>query len=349
MSDVPPTTPPLFVEPITDPAAWDGLVDSLGGHPLQLWGWGQTKAAGAWTAHRLRIASGDRTVGVAQVLVRRLPFPFRALSYVPRGPVVASADPDAPVGYGVGDEATRTAVASAVVTWCREHVGGVGVSFEPDWPAGTTLPLAGVRTGGQRILYPSTLVLDLSTTPDELVAAMGRSTRADIRNGGRDVEIRRVTAEGEVRAVLDVYRETAVRAEFDLHSDEYYLTLHRELGDASVLVAAFRDGSPCAFVWDVNSATTAFELYGGVDDTGRKARANAPVKWHAVQIAQEAGLLRYDMNGLLNDGISAFKRSFAKHEDELVGTLDVAFSALYPVWVRAVPLAKRLLRAVRRR
>jgi len=33
----------------------------------------------------------------------------------------------------------------------------------------------------------------------------------------------------------------------------------------------------------------------------------------------------------------------------MVGTLDVPLSRLYPGWVRAVPWAKRALRAVRRR
>ena len=180
------------------------------------------------------------------------------------------------------------------------------------------------------------------------MAAMSRTTRADVRSGGREVEIRRVTHEAGVRAVLEVYRETAQHAGFALHSPEYYLAIHRELGDASVVVAAFHEGRPCSFVWDVMSGTTAFELYGGVNEAGRKARANAPVKWFAVRLAQDAGLLRYDVNGLLNDGVSTFKRSFAKHEDQLVGTVDVPFSPLYRLWVQAVPLAKRVLRTLRR-
>lgn len=337
------------VEIVTDPTEWDALVGELGGHPLQLWGWGQVKARGAWRAHRVKVLADGRTIGLAQVLERRLPFPFRALSYVPRGPVVAPSDTQAPAGYGVGDADTRAAVCAAVVAWCREHIGGVGVSLEPDWPAGTDLDLPGVVRGEQRILHPHTLILDLTRDADELMAAMGRTTRADVRKGGRDVEIRRVTSEEELRGVLDVYKDTAARAGFELHPDGYYVAIHRELGDASVVVAAFHEGRPCAFVWDAVSGATAFELYGGIDDVGRKARANAPVKWHAVRLAQDAGALRYDINGLLNDGISEFKRSFAQHEDELVGTLDVPFSPLYRVWVRALPRMKQVLRVLRRR
>ena len=327
---------------VHDRSAWDAEVKSTGGHPLQLWGWGEVKGLGEWTPRRLRVTADDgSTLGLAQVLVRHLPVPFKALSYVPRGPVVG---PD-----GVGSEAARAAVTQAVVDWCSANVGGIAVSLEPDWDEGTPVGLS-TRPARNTILYPSTLILDLTRSPEELMADMGRTTRADVRKGGRDVEIRRVTDDAEVDAVIRLYHVSAAHAGFALHDDDYYRAIHRELGDASVLVAAFQDGEPCSFVWNVSSATTSFELYGGVNDAGRKARANAPVKWHSVQLAQQAGLKRYDMNGLLNDGISEFKRSFAKHEDMLVGTLDVPLNTtLYALWERGLPAAKQVVRRLRSR
>lgn len=332
----------LRIESVTDPSEWDRLVDEAGGHPLQLWGWGEVKATGAWRPLRLRATDAAGTfVGGAQVLVRRLPWPFRALSYVPRGPFVV---PD-----GVGSTELREQVTAAVVEHCRRAVGGVGVTIEPDWEAGTAFDVAGMRRASNTILYPSTLILDLTKPEDELLSAAGKSTRYDIRKAARTgLEVRRVTSEAEVRAVLDLYRVSAEHAGFPLHSEEYYLTIHREMGAASLLVAAFSEDRPCSFVWDIVSGSTAFELYGGVDDTGRRLRANAPVKWHATRLAAEAGLRRYDMNGLLNDGISEFKKSFAQHTDELVGTFDVPFSPLFTVWDRALPTAKRVLRKIRR-
>lgn len=333
----------LRTDSVTDPLAWDQTVRDLGGHPLQLWGWGEVKATGAWRPVRIAVHAEDgAVVGGAQVLVRRLPWPFGSLAYVPRGPFVG---PD-----GRGDDATRAAVTSAVVERCRA-LGALGATLEPDWDAGTALGVPDAVPSEHTILFPSTLVLDLTRSPDELLAAMSRSTRYDVRKAERSgLEVRRVVDEAEVRGVLDVYRGTAERAGFALHDDDYYLAIHRELGDASVLVAAFDEGRPCAFVWGVSSATTSFELYGGVDDAGRRLRANAPVKWHAIRLAAEAGLTRYDMNGLLNDGISDFKRSFAQHTDELVGSFDVPFSRLrHGLWNRALPTAKRVLRALRRR
>jgi lipid II:glycine glycyltransferase (peptidoglycan interpeptide bridge formation enzyme) len=339
---VPPTA--LTADLVTSRDAWDGDVLALGGHPLQLWGWGEVKAAGAWTPYRLRLTDAGTLAGVAQVLVRRLPAPFGRLSYVPRGPVVAG---DAREADGSLAE-RRAAVTEAVVRWCRANVGGIGVSLEPDWAEGTGPAVAGARPGTSTVLVPTTVVLDLTKTPDELLADMDRSPRHDIRKAARDgMDIRRVESEDDVRAVLGVYRETARRADFALHSDEYYLSVHRELGPRSVLVAAYDDGAPVCFSWCINSSRTSFQLYGGGNAAGRRLRATTPVYWRSVEIAQQDGLTRFDFNGLLNDGISDFKRSLAKHEDAMVGTLDVPFSPMYDAWSRALPLAKRTLRALR--
>ena len=263
----------LAVDVVTEPSTWDREVLALGGHPLQLWGWGEVKAAGSWRAHRLRVTEGGATVGLAQLLVRPLPAQFKALSYVPRGPVVAHHDGEtAQAVFGVGDTATRNAVTNTVVEWARENVGGVGITIEPDWPAGTGLDLAGRRYSPNQIMIPSTLILDLTQTPEELQAAMSRSTRADVRKGGRGVEVRRVVTDDEVRGVLAVYKETAERAGFALHEDKYYLDIHHELGEHSVLVAAFADGVPCAFAGASTPRRTSFQLYGGINDAGRKAR-----------------------------------------------------------------------------
>jgi hypothetical protein len=54
------------------------------------------------------------------------------------------------------------------------------------------------------------------------------------------------------------------------------------------------------------------------------------------------------MNGLLNDGISEFKRSFSKHENQLQPSVDVAFSFLHGVWNTLLPSAKAVLRKLRR-
>src|SRR5690606_41378721 len=135
----------------------------------------------------------------------------------------------------------------------------------------------------------------------------------DIRKAGRDgMDLRRVTAEADVRAVLDVYRETAQRAGFALHSDDYYLAVHRELGERSVLVAAYADDAPTCFSWCVQSGRTSFQLYGGSTEAGRRVRGTPPGYWPTAPVAQGDGPEPLDRNGLVNDGSSAFKRPVAR-------------------------------------
>jgi lipid II:glycine glycyltransferase (peptidoglycan interpeptide bridge formation enzyme) len=63
---------------------------------------------------------------------------------------------------------------------------------------------------------------------------------------------------------------------------------------------------------------------------------------------QARGVARYDFNGLLNDGVSRFKMGWAQHEDQLAGTWDLPLSPFYPVFSRALPLAKRGMQLARR-
>lgn len=340
MGGMPATPSPLVTATaeVSDREAWDGVVLGLGGHPLQLWGWGEVKGEGEWTPHRVVVRGGDGVpIGAAQVLVRRLPWPMRALSYVPRGPVVAPG-------------ADRDAVVAAVVGWARTHVGGVGISMEPGWPAAAGLPaVPGLRRGPVQVLVPVTLVLDLSRSDEELLAAMSKTTRKQVRRAERaGVTYREVTGP-EVDACLTIYHQVAARAGFPLHADAYYRSVREHLGDRSPIVAAFLDGEPVAFLWFAVSDRTSFELYGGASDAGQEVHANFGLKWAAIAAMRRRGVSEYDMNGLLNDGVSQFKRSFADHEDVFVGPLDVPFSPAYALWVRGVPVAKRLLRALRRR
>jgi lipid II:glycine glycyltransferase (peptidoglycan interpeptide bridge formation enzyme) len=85
-----------------------------------------------------------------------------------------------------------------------------------------------------------------------------------------------------------------------------------------------------------------------VSAEGQKQRVNYGVKWAALQSMREDGCSRYDFNGLLNDGISDFKKQFAKHEDMLLGTWEKPLSPLYPAYARAMPLARKGLQTARR-
>lgn len=331
--DAPAIATPARVTLIDDASTWDDLVDAHGGHPLQCWGWGELKSGEHWRALRLAVHRNGEPIGGAQVLQRALPGPLRPLLYVPRGPFAAR---------GQEDEVT-----AQVAQYCRHHLPATVMTIEPDATAG---PRGGDwRRTSNTILIPRTLILDLTQPEEALLSAMSKKTRQYIRKSGREgLDIRRITTVEGVADALAVYYETADRAGFALHDERYYQAVAAALGARSRLYVAYDGGQPVAFLWLATSGRTAFELYGGMDARGQESRANYTLKWHAIRECRRDGIERYDLNGLLNDGITRFKTGFADHEDLLAGTFDLPLSPIYPLWARGLPAAKRIVRAVRR-
>lgn len=322
----------ITAEVCEDAGAWDEMVLDLGGHPLQLWGWGELKIAHNWHAKRVFFRENGAIVGAAQILSRSLPEPFKRLNYVPRGPAYQD---------GKGGEVYR-----ALAVYVKQHLPGTVLTVEPD---SEDVPDAkGYRRSKNTILIPRTLILDLAKSEDELLEGMAKKTRQYIRKSGREgVMLRQVTSREEIAKCMEIYHETAARANFALHGDDYYYDVHEKLGDASVIFAAYEGDTLLSFVWLAVSGKTAFELYGGMNDRGQELRANYALKWHAITTCKRWGIGRYDMNGLLNDGVSTFKQGFASHEDMLAGTFDYPLSPLYTVWAIALPKMKLIVRKIK--
>lgn len=319
-----------MIDVISDEKTWNEHVLSMDGHPLQLWGWGAVKSAYNWKAERILVRNGNEVIGGAQLLIRPLPAPFRALVYVPRGP------------FGASETVARELPAYIKSAWHPTYL-----CIEPNSESFTAWK--GWRKSPNSILLARTIALDLTLSEEQLLAGMAKKTRQYIRKSANEgVNIQRVTSPEAIEECLAIYKQTAERAGFDLHDDEYYHTIHRQMGEASVVFGAYKGQELVAFVWLVVSQHTAFELYGGMNDEGQKLRANYSLKWHAIRKCREWGVGAYDMNGLLNDGISTFKQGFAEQETVLAGAYDYPLSPLYYVWTTLLPSIKNLVRMAKR-
>lgn len=313
---------------------WDDEVLALGGHPLQLWGWGEVKAAHNWQVSRVLISKDEQIIGAAQLLIRPLPTPFHALVYVARGPVCSEQD--------------REEVLKLLADHAKQVYKAVVITVEPDWESMPEIDSWHESTN--TILIPRTLILDLKKSEDDLQAVMTKKTRQYIRkSASEDIEVRKVKSREELDACLAIYKQTADRAGFAIHDDQYYYDIYDQMGDHSLVMAAFHKDQPLAFLWLAISEKTAFELYGGMNDLGQRLRSNYALKWQTIQLTKKWGIERYDFNGLLNDGVSTFKQGFADHEDMLAGTYDKPLSPLYVVWDKGLPLAKKIVRKMKNR
>ncbi len=319
-----------MIRQITNQKEWDKAILEQKGHPLQLWGWGALKSAHNWRAERMLVEKEGKIVGGAQILIRPLPKPFNALAYVPRGPFGDSAE-----------------VLRELPLYVKKKYVPTHLVIEPN--SETPISAKGWRRSGNNILLARTITLDLHKSEADLQAAMTKKTRQYIRKSTSDgVVVKRLGVDA-IDDCLTVYKQTAQRAHFAIHDDDYYRDLHTEMGESSIIFGAYEGDELLAFVWLVATNEVAFELYGGVTDRGQELRANYALKWHAITKCQQWGIANYDMNGLLNDGVSTFKQSFASHETNLAGTYDYPLSPLYSVWTKTLPAAKKIIRSLRRR
>ena len=319
----------------TDKEQWDDYVLDNGGHPLQLWAWGQVKAAHGWTAERVLAydtSDDDGVVGAAQILIRRLPPPFRAYAYVPRGPLVGSANEEA--------------FLSALATLVKRDYHAVTLSIEPDVEQ-FSAPTRWVHSTN-KVLSAETILLDVTKSESDLLADMAKKTRQYIRKSATDVTIRRASSSQDLEDCLALYKQTATRAGFNLHSSQYYKDVFLQLNDHSPIFMAFADGQPVAFLWLAISETTAYELYGGMNDQGQALRANYALKWHAIKKVKEWGIKRYDFGGLVAGGVATFKQGWSSSITTLAGTFDIPLSPLYIVWSKGLPFAKRTAQRLRK-
>ena len=319
-----------MIKEVDSRETWDQLVQDQAGHPLQLWAWGEVKsAAGRWRAHRLWLDD----LGGAQVLVRRLPWPFRKLAYIPRGPVV-------------NREENREKVLAALSQWAKK-AGCLELKIEPNWRG--RAGLKGWKKSPSPSLLAHTLQVDLQDEPmaDQLLK-MDSKTRQNIRRSLRYGVSLQQASRAELAEVLEIYHATAKRAGFNLHPDRYYYDIWDHFGEDCRVYLARREGRTVSFVWLVATEETAFELYGGMGEEGKKYRANYALKYLAMQAEQARGVRYYDMNGLLSGGVSDFKRGFAPTPTDWVGAYDRPFSPLYGLWERLLPFGIKIIHLLKR-
>lgn len=318
----------IRLERTTNQEQWNDFVLDNGGHPLQLWEWGQVKSAHGWRAERLfGYDEDEKLCAAAQVLLRKLPWPLKAVAYVPRG--------------FVGEQGSSMEFLDAVAAFCKREYGAVSLLVEPDMQDFS--PDARWKVSHNPIIPAQTIQLALTNTESELLSRMAKKTRQYIRKSTAEAgTIRQLSTKEEIGQLIDVYRQTSRRAGFNLHDEQYYYDVFTLLGDHSPVFGMYEGDELVAFLWLAISADTSYELYGGVSPRGQELRANYALKWHAIRKTKEWGLKTYDFGGLIGDGVSNFKRGWTDTDTELSGSYELPLSPLYGVWGKLFPLAKKL-------
>lgn len=328
---------------------WDNLILDIEGHPFQLWGWGEVKGGHNWTIDRVEVKKtsksseiDDKTIGVAQIFTKKLPWPLKNYSYIPRGTHVK----------GVKTE-ELSQFYDQLAQYVKNQYKSVVLSIEPH--SFTPLNLTGWgRVGADNSVYvDQTILLHLNESEEVLLANMGRKTRQSINKANRNVdEIKQINTLEDLDECLAIYKLTSERSGFAIHADSYYKKVFKEMGSHSIIYGAYIEGQLVGFLWLALSGKVAYQMYSGINVIGAKNRVNYALRWHAIKKAKEWGLTDYDFGGLMPGGVEQFKKSWDKDITHFAGAYDKPLSMWYPLWKVGRPLAGKVnqkIKALKRR
>lgn len=345
----------IKITEIDDAQAWDtALLQLPTNHVLQSWSWGEFKKAYGWTATRLLFTVGDQVRAAAQVLRRQLSRLPLAVMYVPKGPALDYTD--LPLLETVLGELEALA----------RRRRAIFIKIDPDvclakddrsHPVVAILRRRGWRRSAEQIQFANTVLVDLSSDEDSILAAMKSKTRYNIRLAARRGVSVRLGSVDDLPLFYRLYNETSQRDGFLIRPYSYYQDAwgrFLQAGRAQLFLAE-HDGETLAGLILFVFGQKAWYMYGASSERKRNLMPNHLLQWEAMRWARARGCTTYDMWGapdVLDEsdpmwGVYRFKAGFGGEFTRRIGAYDYpARRLLY--WAYTV-LMPRYLDFLRRR
>ncbi len=361
-------------------ATWNKLISSLlNPHFLQTYEWAQVKAKYGWkpiyfvwsdksfksyTSDQLDLLDQSDIQAACIVLKRTIiSRGFAAhlcILYAPKGPLLDWSN-----------EPLRKRVLDDLQSFARKQ-GAIFLKIDPDVVLGTgisgneasggqvvmsELKQRGWRFSSDQIQFRNTVLIDLSTSDDEMLARMKQKTRYNIRLAEKKGVTVRVGTSADLPMLYKMYAETSVRDGFVIRDEDYYKTVWTTFMASSEPacepIIAEVNGETIAAVFVFYFAGRAYYVYGMSREAHREKMPNHLLQWEAMKRAKSRGCSVYDLWGAPDEfnesdsmwGVFRFKEGLGGQVVRTLGAWDfVPNSFWYKMYSEIIPRALDVMR-----
>ena len=372
---------------------WNSIIAQLPNpHFLQTYEWGQVKANYGWEPIYLTWSEAGfsaqtevpgltpASVKAAALLLRKkvLSRGFAArlcILYAPKGPLLDWSD-----------EPLRKQVLDDLQKFARQQ-GAIFLKLDPDVVLGTGLPgtetditepggeavradlsRRGWRYSDEQIQFKNTVMLEVGTSEEEMLARMKQKTRYNVRLGPKKGVTVRVGTEADWPLLYKMYAETSLRDGFVIRDENYYRTVWHLFDQAAVenqkskmpfaepLIAEVA-GEAVAAVFLFSFAGRAYYVYGMSREKHRELMPNYLLQWEAMKWAGARGCSVYDLWGAPDVfdesdsmwGVFRFKEGLGGRVVCTLGAWDFVPNALwYGLYTQVMPRVLDMMRTAGR-
>ena len=352
----------MHLRPATDADvdAWQAfLAATRSGDFLHDWAWGDVAAFDRQPQRRYILEDDGRIVTIVAAQERTV-FGGRAFWYVPHGPVLDLAAPEAAVRL------------RALIVGLREVAArhrAIAVKLEPrlavDDPATGLFDRTGLRRLPDTLQVGQTRLVQLADD-ETLLAGFDKDTRYSVRRSEREGVVVETKEDPHDLAAIDALHElvgeTQRRAGFPMPPLDRYRTAWRSLAAAgrAVILEARHGEELLASGMVVIEGDRSFYLFSGSrrEERGEPKRyASYALQWSMMRLARERGVRVHDLWGIAPPGsgpehawhgVGLFKKGFGGEEVVWAGSWDLVIDPTLYRFREATGIMRGWLRALRR-
>ncbi|MBT3240366.1 MAG: peptidoglycan bridge formation glycyltransferase FemA/FemB family protein [Chloroflexi bacterium] len=334
---------------------------------LQTFQWGELKVEYGWQPIHKTWEKNGEIAAMALILKRSIqlpgPIPDLQMLYIPKGPVMRDW----------GDAELRKTIIQDLENIAKEQDAFL-IKIEPDVLLGTGEPESEDATENavgdvfindlkanrwhyskEQIQFKNTVLINLLSPEDEILAKMKQKTRYNIRLAERKGVTVRKGDPSDFEMLFKTYAETAIRDGFTIRNKEYYLSVWNRFYDAGMLTPLIADveGDLVAGLMLFHFGETAWYIYGMSKPTHRNKMPTYLLQWEAIKTAKALGCRIYDLWGAPETfdesdsfwGVYRFKRGLEGEVNRHIGAWDLPIRPwIYWAYSQVLPRMMSILR-----